>query len=54
VLSAQEENLPALPDFSVLMLKGKVPAQPGPDRLAEHNAAAALERDRLRSNRKPV
>ncbi len=55
VLSAQEENLPALPDFSVLMLKGKAPAQPVTDRLAEHIvAAAALERDRLRSNRKPV
>jgi DNA-binding transcriptional LysR family regulator len=41
VLSAQEEGLPELPDFSVLMMKGKNPPQPVTDRLAEHIVEAA-------------
>jgi DNA-binding transcriptional LysR family regulator len=36
VLDAHEEDLPALPEFSVLMMKGKAPPQPATDRLAEH------------------
>lgn len=36
VLPPQEENLPELPDFSVLMMKGKNAPQPATDRLAEH------------------
>jgi DNA-binding transcriptional LysR family regulator len=40
ILSPGEENLPELPDFAVLMLKAKNPAQPVTDRLAAHIAAA--------------
>ena len=36
VLPPQEEDLPELPEFSVLMMKGKNPPQPATDRLAEH------------------
>lgn len=36
VLTPQEEDLPELPDFSVLMMKGKNAPQPATDRLAEH------------------
>jgi DNA-binding transcriptional LysR family regulator len=48
VLEPGEENLPALPDFAVLMVKAKNPAQPVTDRLAAHIAAAtARERQRV-------
>ncbi|MDE2240813.1 MAG: LysR family transcriptional regulator [Rhodospirillales bacterium] len=40
-LAPGEDGLPELPDFSVLMLKGKTPTQPVTDRLAEHIEAAA-------------
>jgi hypothetical protein len=36
VLDPHEEDLPELPEFSVLMMKGKAPPQPATDRLAEH------------------
>jgi DNA-binding transcriptional LysR family regulator len=36
VLDPLEEDLPELPEFSVLMMKGKSPPQPATDRLAEH------------------
>jgi DNA-binding transcriptional LysR family regulator len=36
VLAPHEEDLPDLPEFSVLMIKGKNPPQPVTDRLAEH------------------
>jgi DNA-binding transcriptional LysR family regulator len=41
VLPWQEENLPKLPDFSVLMLQAKNPPQPVTERLAEHIREAA-------------
>ena len=41
VLPPQEENLPKLPDFSVLMVQGKNPPQPVTERLAEHIREAA-------------
>ena len=41
-LAPGEENLPNLPGFTVLMLKGKTPTQPVTDRLAEHIEAAAI------------
>ncbi len=40
-LTPGEEGLPNLPEFSVLMLKGKSPNQPVTDRLAEHIEEAA-------------
>lgn len=40
-LSPGEDGLPELPDFSVLMLKGKNPNQPVTDRLAGHIKDAA-------------
>jgi DNA-binding transcriptional LysR family regulator len=36
VLTPQEEDLPELPEFSVMMMKAKNPPQPATDRLAEH------------------
>ncbi|MGE4480634.1 LysR substrate-binding domain-containing protein [Acidocella sp.] len=41
LLAPGEENLPELPDFAVLMLKGKGAPQPVTDRLAEHIETAA-------------
>lgn len=41
VLPAAEENLPGLPDYSVLMLQGRNPPQPVTERLAEHIREAA-------------
>ena len=41
VLPPQEENLPQLPDFSVLMLQGRNPPQPVTEKLAEHIREAA-------------
>ena len=41
VLPTSEEALPKLPNFSVLMLKGKAAPQPVTDRLAEHIQDAA-------------
>lgn len=45
-LGAGEEGLPKLPDFSVLMLKGKAPPQPATDRLAQHIEDAAAREAR--------
>jgi hypothetical protein len=51
ILDPAEANLPELPDFAVLMLKAKNPAQPVTDRLAAHIAAAtARERQRVIRN----
>ena len=36
VLPPVEADLPELPDFSVLMLKGNAPPQPATDKLAEY------------------
>jgi len=36
MLDPHEEGLPELPEFAVLMMKGKNPPQPATDRLAEH------------------
>ncbi len=47
-LPAGAENLPGLPDFGVVMLKGKAPPQPVTDRLAEH-VTAALRRVKRRA-----
>ena len=40
-LAPGEDNLPDLPGFTVLMMKGKAPAQPVTDRLAEYIEEAA-------------
>jgi DNA-binding transcriptional LysR family regulator len=50
ILSAAEENLPELPEFSVLMLKAKAPPQPVTDRLAAHIKEAVV-RERLKAGR---
>lgn len=43
-----DEGLPPLPDFGILMLKGRAPAQPVTDALAEHiEASFRVDRDRL-------
>lgn len=48
MLPAEESGLPELPDFGVLMLRGKNAAQPVTERLAEHiKATAAREMRRL-------
>jgi DNA-binding transcriptional LysR family regulator len=51
ILHPSEENLPELPEFAVLMLKAKNPAQPVTDRLAAH-IAEATTRETRRSTRK--
>jgi DNA-binding transcriptional LysR family regulator len=45
-LSQSEENLPELPEYAVLMLKAKKPAQPVTDRLAAHISETALRETR--------
>jgi DNA-binding transcriptional LysR family regulator len=51
VLQQSEENLPELPEFGVLMLKAKNPAQPVTDRLATH-ITEAINRETRRISRK--
>jgi len=51
ILHPSEENLPELPEFAVLMLKAKNPAQPVTDRLAAH-ITEATTRETRRSSRK--
>ena len=41
-----DEGLPALPEFGILMLKGRTAAQPVTDALAEH-IEASFRADRL-------
>ena len=43
------EGLPSLPDFVILLLKGRNPQQPVTDALADHIAAAFAARDTQRS-----
>ena len=51
ILHPSEENLTELPEFAVLMLKAKNPAQPVTDRLAAH-ITEATTRETRRSSRK--
>jgi DNA-binding transcriptional LysR family regulator len=44
------EGLPPLPDFVILLLKGRNPQQPVTDALAEHITAAFAARDATRGN----
>jgi DNA-binding transcriptional LysR family regulator len=46
ILPRSEEDLPELPDFAVLMLKAKNPAQPVTDRLAAHIKEATARETR--------
>jgi hypothetical protein len=46
---APGEGLPPLPDFGILLLKGRQPQQPVTDALADHIAAAFAARDTQRS-----